>query len=303
MPSSFDPDQLGELARSQIEQARTDPRVERIGGVTIGDFRAAVEEADRVRLLGISGLHELTEAVSHERVRLGLPLDGSGDAPKYLPSLRAAHERAELARAEIANEYPHLNATGLVSLNSALDALVEHLLVGLRDHFASWFRQYVSRTLDGQSLPPIAPDLRARAVEAAVTVALKRLDLDDVQKIPLKSSGAKRYEKGLRRVGLGAPEDRPIPADLDQALCEVGALRDVWVHRAGRVDSVALTQAPTLRSRYEEGQFVRFTADDYRTYSAALRCYGEEVMSRLVPPAPEHRVVLADWRLYRVLNA
>lgn len=67
MPSSFDPEQLGELARSQIEQARTDPRVERIGGVTIGDFRAAAEEADRVRLLGIWGLHELTEAVSHER--------------------------------------------------------------------------------------------------------------------------------------------------------------------------------------------------------------------------------------------
>jgi hypothetical protein len=76
-------------------------------------------------------------------------------------------------------------------------------------------------------------------------------------------------------------------------------LRDVWVHRAGRVDARALDQAPTLRERYQEGQFVRFTADDYRTYSAALRCYGEEVIGRLIPPAPEHRVVLSDWRLYR----
>lgn len=82
-----------------------------------------------------------------------------------------------------------------------------------------------------------------------MTVALKRLDLDDVQKIPLKSSGAKRYEKGLRRVGLGAPEGRPIPADLDQALCEVGALRDVWVHRAGRVD---LLRSPKRR-RFDPG--------------------------------------------------
>lgn len=190
-----------------------------------------------------------------------------------------------------------------MSLNSALDALVEHLLVGLRDHFAIWFSEYVSRTLDGQSLPPIAPELRARAVEAAVTVALKRLDLDNVQKIPLKSSGAKRYEKGLRRVGLGAPEDRPIPADLRpgsargrRASRRLGASR-----RPGRLCCAHPSADAAIQLR---GRTVRplHRRQLPHILSAALRCYGEEVMSRVVPPSPEHRVVLSDWRLYRVPN-
>jgi hypothetical protein len=58
--------------------------------VTVGDFRAAVEEADRVRLLGIWGLHELSDAVLHERVHLGLPTDGTGDGPHHLPELHGA---------------------------------------------------------------------------------------------------------------------------------------------------------------------------------------------------------------------
>jgi len=302
MSSPIGPEQLGELARWQIEQGRHDPRMERVGAVTVGDFRAAVEEADRVRLLGIWGLHELSQAVSHERLRLGLEADQADCEPEHVSALQAAWERAQMAQAEIDNEYPHLNATALVSLYSALDALVEYLLVGARDFFVNAYREHLIRTLEDHPLPHLDAATRAKLVETAEDMVTEMLGLKDATRLTLKSSGATRYEEGLREVGLSAPPDRPIPPDLDEALQEVGALRDVWTHRAGRVDVRALRQAPSLQDRYQKGQFIRFSRDDYRTYSAALACYGEEVIGRLMHP-PENRVVLADWRSYCALNA
>ena len=100
-----------------------------------------------------------------------------------------------------------------------------------------------------------------------------------------KGSGVARYEKPLRRVGWGAPADRPIPEDLNAALTELGALRDVLVHRAGRVGEVAIKQAPTLR--YGTGELVRISREDYRRYSAAIRCYAQEISFRGIRGWPE----------------
>ncbi len=121
-----------------------------------------------------------------------------------------------------------------------------------------------------------------------------------------KCSGIARYEKPLRCVGWGAPEDRLIPEDLNAALTELGALRDVLVHRAGRVDTAALGQAPTLH--YRKGQFVRISRDDYRRYSAAIRCYAQEISFRGVRGWPEvtderDGPDLARWRDYVRINA
>lgn len=63
------------------------------------------------------GLTELADSVQHAQDR--------GDHDEV--TLAAAGERADLARAELTNEYPFLNAMTLVALYSALDALVEDL--------------------------------------------------------------------------------------------------------------------------------------------------------------------------------
>lgn len=47
-------------------------------------------------------------------------------------------------------------------------------------------------------------------------------------------------------MGWGAPEDRPIPDDLEIALTELGAVRNVLVHRAGRIDAQALRSWPEV---------------------------------------------------------
>jgi hypothetical protein len=120
-----------------------------------------------------------------------------------------------------------------------------------------------------------------------------------------RGSGIARYEKPLKRIGWQAPEDRLVPDDLDAALTELGALRDVLVHRAGRVEEKALAEAPTLD--YKVGGFVRISRSDYRTYSAAVRCYALEISFRPMrswPGVTDAQLPdLVNWRAYVQVNA
>src|SRR5688500_17168031 len=106
---------LGEFARSQVEAARRDPRLGRKRGAMVADFWDAMEEAERVRMLGIMGLHELQHMVEREEQRLGVSKSDVGLPEGLARTLQAAWERAELARIEIANGHPHLNAQALLS--------------------------------------------------------------------------------------------------------------------------------------------------------------------------------------------
>lgn len=271
----------------------------------VADFWDAMEEAERVRTLGLFGLHELTKALEREESRLGVKHDGKGLDPKAAASLQGAWERAEWARAELANESPHSNSQALISMNSALDAMVEELV----KHWRAVQVEHITAGViaKGRKEEPEA----AAALTPDVLDAMKDLVRLEVEKIVPKAlrpkgGGTARYEKTLRRIGLAAPPDRPIPADLDAALVEVGALRDVLVHRAGRVDAIAREQAPGLR--YEVGQFVRISRADYRTYSAAIRCYAAEIGFRSIRNWPEvtdeqDGPNLGAWRDYVRVNA
>jgi hypothetical protein len=77
------------------------------------------------------------------------------------------------------------------------------------------------------------------------------------------------------------------------------------MHRAGRVDARALEQAPTLR--YDDGDLVRISRADYRTYSAAIRCYAQDVLLRPMRSWPELKKEdlpnLAQWRAWCAINA
>lgn len=291
---------LGEFARWQVETARRDPRLERGRGAMVADFWQAMEEAERVRLLSILGLHELRHALEREEARLGFSRDDENLSDEVLRTLQAAWERSEMARIEIENGHPHLNAQALLSMNSALDALVEEFVPSMRDIFVhALIDQAVTRAEEQEpaAAEKLTPDVRERIREAAHAVLAEKMPKLE----RLRDSGIKRYERLLAQVGLGAPSDRPIPSDLDQALTELGALRDVLVHRAGRVNAKALEQAPSLL--YGDGELVRISESDYRTYSAAIRCYSQEVLFRSVRHWPEATDEkdgpnLAAWRDY-----
>jgi hypothetical protein len=107
-------EQAGEFARKQLEAARNDPRLSRDDGrAMMADFWDAMEEAERVRTLNQLGLEELTHALEREEDRQGVRRDAEESSPVATRSLQAAWERAESARAELANESPHSNAQTL----------------------------------------------------------------------------------------------------------------------------------------------------------------------------------------------
>ena len=289
---------LGDLARSQLAMAQTDPRLARGKGAMVADYWAAIEEAERVRQLGIFGLHELTGAVAHTETELGRRHTDPGLSADEQATFQARWEQAEWAKAEIANDYTGLNAQALISMNSALDAVVEDLVRAIQLTSAV---SHAFRT--AESDVPEASEQLGLQGHALVEDAARPVIARELRKRSkgLRGSGAARYESLLAEIGLSAPDDRPIPADFDQALTELGALRDVLVHRAGRVDDRALEQAPSLR--YREGQFVRITSAEFRMYSAAIACYAHEIWFRIIRSWPEVSESdgpnLANWRDYR----
>lgn len=306
MTFSIGEENVGKFARSQLEAARRDPRLDRRNGrAMMADFRDAMEEAERVRTLSLLGLHELTEALNREEARLGVQRDSSTLTGEQARSLQKAWERAEWAGAELANESPHSNAQALISMNSALDAMVEELV----KHWRTVHVDHTTATILAkgmQAVPEAAAQAQPEVLEAVQEVVRSEAERMVPKALRPKGTGVVRYEKPLGRIGLAAPEDRPVPPDLDQALAELNAVRDVLVHRAGRVDAKALELAPSLR--YEEGQFVRLSRADFRIYSAAIRCYASEIGFRGIRAWPEvtderDGPDLANWRDYVMINA
>ena len=60
-----------------------------------------------------------------------------------------------------------------------------------------------------------------------------------------------------------------IPTDLDDALREAKAVRDVVVHRASRLEDKALAEAPTIASTFSiaVGDLIRVDRETSGTYS------------------------------------
>lgn len=276
---------LGALARDQLARARKDPRLERNQTAAVADFWDAIEEAERVRTLGILGLHELLHTLDRHERELGVRHTDPGLDANARRTLQAMWERTESARIEIEHDHPHLNAQAVLSYVSALDAMVEDML---RTWRGLTVKPFVDELLAraGEQVPDaaraLAPETR-EAVEEVATEQVARRALGRAER--LRDCGPERYERVLTTLGLQAPDDRPLPDGLVDALTEVNALRDVLMHRAGRIDLRAMREAPTLT--YKRGQLVRLTSADYRRYSSAIRCYAQEVWFRGIRSWPE----------------
>lgn len=288
------------LASRELATARRDPRLTHGRDAVVADWWAAMGAAERTRKLADWGLHELMESEAHERHRLQDQGLTDQDAPQSAAAMRAARERAELARAEKDNQLVEHNAMTLISMVGALDALVEELAPRARDMLIA-HQAHVLMERAREQAPEAAAKLDESTLNAIEQDARNLLAerFADFDPYP-RGAGAKRWEDVLSNVGLQARPQRPIPNDLDQALTEIVALRHVLAHRAGRIDQKALKQASTLR--YRDGDLVRITRAEYRLYSAALWTYGEEIIHRLMKdlaPAP----TLTNWQQNYTLNS
>jgi hypothetical protein len=273
-------DALGETARRELDKARNDPRLER-DRAAVADFWDAMDETERARKLAIRGAQAIRES-----------------DPIWV--------MAELAGGDIDNDFPGLNAQALVAMNSALDSMVEEFAPAMREILVKAFVNQAFKRAEEQ-VPDTAAELDDEKRGVLREVILKTVADLQPRLNRLLGSGAERYEKRLRGVNLGTAGDRPIPADLDVALTELGAIRDVLIHRASRIGMKALEQAPSLAGRYREGQLVRLTREDYRRYTAAIRCYGQDVAMRPMRSWPnvtdDDLPDLTAWRNWYVLGA
>lgn len=168
---------------------------------------------------------------------------------------------------------------------TALDAMVKDLARTWRGfRVKPMVDELVSRANEQvpEALEALQPDVMAALVEV-VTAETARRALGRAER--LYGCGADRYERVLADVSFAAPDDRPLPDALVTALTKASALRDVLMHRAGRVDLRAMREAPMLP--YRRGQLVRVSRDDYRRYSSAIRCYASEISFRGIRSWPE----------------
>lgn len=255
----------------------------------VADFGAAVEEIERTRMMAMIGLHEIRRFYQREREEF----DKTGGNQQREYDLQVYWQRAELALAETENGHPSINAQALIGLYSALDALIEQFAPALRD------LPFLARLKEAEKqVPKAAEHLTPELREQMVTTLQKLLKVPKLRQ--LEKKGAARYERRLRPVGLGAR--CPLPQDLDQALREIGVIRDLLIHRAGRVDREALEKAPSLAKQYKDGELIRLSDEDYRTYSAAIRWYGAEVIHR-VYGKPSDDADSDDWRQHYIAGA
>lgn len=234
-------DALDETARRELDKARNDPRLER-ERAAVADFWDAMDEAERVRKLAIRGA---------EAIRESDPI----------------WAMAELATGDIENDFPGLNAQALIAMNSALDSMVEEFAPAMREILVKAFVDRAFKQAE-EKVPDTAAELDDEKRGVLREVMLKTIADLQPKLDRLLGSGAERYETRLRGVSLGTADDRPIPANLNETLTELGAIRNVLIHKASRIDMKALEQAPSLAGRYREGQLVRLARADYRRYTA-----------------------------------
>lgn len=105
-----------------------------------------------------------------------------------------------------------------------------------------------------------------------------------------------RWEDALRRLWLGPSHHRALPEDLSDTLREIGAVRNVLLHRLGRMDEAALAEVSEGPWTSRE-ELVVLDDELYRRYVAALYTYALELIDRIrtvigLPSVND----LAGWR-------
>ena len=289
MPPDYGRDYLAGLALTQVEQAENDPRAEQQVGLRDA-FYAATGEAENLRLLAQLGLLKLARQPIEE---------GSVNADDW----QAKWEQSHLAQLMVDTDFPYLNAMTLVAIYSAVDAMIESLVPSRVEAIVAMRLLAVLEQLD---VDLDSPETRQR-FEAVMTSEVLAGELEKIAKKTgrVGSGGLSRYERHLQVADLAGFSDRAFPEDLDVALTEISALRDVLVHGGARVDAKAVSKAPTLPARgYPDGCFARIGREDYRTYSAALFTFAEEVLDRMLLQVGQERPNrLSDWRYNATLNA
>ncbi len=280
MSEDYGRHRLAGLALAQIEQAENDPRAADAVGLRDA-FYAATGEAENLRFLTELGLQKVSaQPVDHQ----------------------AKWAQAYMAQLMIDGDLAYLNGMTLVAIYSAVDAMIESMVPSRVEAIIALQALAILDQLDKLDSTEAERLFKSAMASEQMSEALAKL----LKKTGhVGSGGLSRYERHLQVADLANFPDREFPDDLDVALKEISALRDVLVHGGAKVDAKAAAKAPTLPERgYPKGSFVRIGRTDYRTYSAALYTFAEEVLDRMLLQIGQDRPNrLTAWRDNATLNA
>jgi hypothetical protein len=216
----------------------------------------------RVLHLSMSGIAMLRGR--HQALKVLAEIDGT--VHERAIDLDAAAKEKELAETEVDNGFPLLHEQATVFLWGSLEFLI--LNVGaawLRNHENAWRVDAINRLRvrlgDYEGLDP-----EARSVWIVEL-------LDQELAGPLKA-GVNRFESLLRVWGL----DGPLDTDVGKVLLELSQVRNVIVHRRGRVDRKLSLACPWLG--LEIGAPLKVTHSMWDGYNGAVAAYVLELIQR-----------------------
>jgi hypothetical protein len=176
------------------------------------------------------------------------------------------------------------------TLEGYVEALSQALVQPVVDHRDQTHRELtgrIRRIISQQSKAahaagaPITDETRSGLVKTVLHVVNGLRQASPVKHLSKKLPAVERWEDALGRVGLGETSDRPLPSDLRDTLNELGEIRNVLLHRMGRLDHRALNavREGPWRSIDEE---VIIDPPLYRRYVAALWSFSDEVLQRSI---------------------
>jgi hypothetical protein len=179
------------------------------------------------------------------------------------------------------------NAMTLVSVFGALEAHIEALTRGLHDMVVrsnedkraqiERYNRTRNRAMRGEGRHP--PGAYIALTELGQRLS-KALLLSPHSRLLPELPTADKWEDVLKRIYLRPIEGRPLPDDLRATLNELGEVRNVLLHRMGRMDQKALDQVSEGPWR-SVGERVVIDAPLYERYIAALTAYSEEIFDRV----------------------
>jgi len=199
----------------------------------------------------------------------------------------ADDERIARIRASAQRARDHWNAMTLITIYGGIEDLIESMGSGLYPLVLdanpdTRTRMFEQNRLRNRELRE-GGELSSGGAQA-LTHLTKAL-ADELLTAPLKAPSkempaADSWEDLLKRIKLRPMPGRPMPNDLLHTLNEFGAVRNVILHRMGRIDERALEQiAGGPWTTVDE--LVVIDDDLYRVYIAALIAYQAEINDRI----------------------
>ena len=174
---------------------------------------------------------------------------------------------AKLAKSEKDKGYPLVFAHGIITIWSAVEALIDDL-------FVTWLLNKPG-ILKSESLTKIRISL-ARFETLDKTDRMYFLTEEIKREIGAKyKPGIMGFENLLKHLELSGKVER----NIKRTLIEMKQVRNILVHRGGYIDYRAIQACPW--TNWQQGQKIKITAEDYEKYFKAVCNYIFIVLNRV----------------------